>query len=158
MKPALLSLMIGIPLTLAMNAAQAELPYRGEGHLIAHAEALSWEPVASMGEGAEIAVIEGAMSEPAPFTIRLRLADGYEIRPHVHPAYERVTVLQGRVHFAHGETFDRAATTALAPGDLAIMAPGEPMFGYVEGESIIQLHGEGPWGIEYLNPDDDPRQ
>lgn len=37
------------------------------------------------------------------------------------------------------------------------MAPGEPMFGYTEGETIIQLHGTGPWGIEYLNPEDDPR-
>ncbi|WP_355660452.1 cupin domain-containing protein [Halomonas salifodinae] len=153
-----LTLLLTLTLGLASAPAQAELPYQGEGHLITHAENLSWGPVASMGEGAEIAVIEGAMSEPAPFTIRLRLADGYEIRPHVHPAYERVTVLQGTVHFAHGETFDRAATTALRPGDLAIMAPGVPMFGYAEGESIIQLHGEGPWGIEYLDPADDPRQ
>jgi hypothetical protein len=42
-------------------------------------------------------------------------------------------------------------------GSVAIMPAGHPMFGYAEGETIIQLHGTGPWGIEYVNPEDDPR-
>jgi len=25
------------------------------------------------------------------------------------------------------------------------------------GETILQLHGNGPWQITYLNPADDPR-
>jgi hypothetical protein len=32
------------------------------------------------------------------------------------------------------------------------------MFGYTEEETIIQLHGTGPWGIEYIDPADDPRK
>lgn len=118
---------------------------------------LEWGPVASMGEGAEIAFIEGDLSRNEPFTFRLRLEDGYRILPHVHPEYERVTVLSGTLHFAHGETFDPAATQTLPVGSVAIMPPGDPMFGYAEGEVVIQLHGTGPWGIEYLNPEDDPR-
>ena len=97
------------------------------------------------------------ISESEPFTFRLRLTDGYRILPHVHPAYERVTVLQGTLHFAHGEEFDKEQTRALPVGSVAIMPPGDPMFGYAEGETIIQLHGSGPWGIEYINPGDDPR-
>jgi hypothetical protein len=119
---------------------------------------LEWGPVASMGEGAEIAFIEGDISREEPFTFRLRLQDGYEIRPHVHPEYERVTVLSGTLHFAHGEAFEPAVTRTLPVGSVAIMPPGEPMFGYAEGEVVIQLHGTGPWGIEYLDPADDPRQ
>jgi hypothetical protein len=38
------------------------------------------------------------------------------------------------------------------------MAPGEPMFGFTEEETVIQLHGTGPWGIKYVNPQDDPRR
>lgn len=131
--------------------------YRGDGHMMITPDQLAWGPVASMGEGAEIAFIEGDLSAEEPFTFRLRLADGYEIRPHIHPAYERVTVLQGTLHFAHGETFDRDHTMTLPVGSVAIMPPGDPMFGYAEGETIIQLHGTGPWGIEYLDPADDPR-
>lgn len=152
------AILTGAALTLAMAAAGLQAsPYHGDGHLLGTPDDLTWGPVGSMGEGAEIAIIEGDLSEEAPFTFRLRLADGYEIKPHVHPAYERVTVLQGTLHFAHGETFDPDATKTLPVGGFAIMAPGDPMFGYAEGETIIQLHGTGPWGIEYLDPADDPR-
>ena len=152
------AILTGAALTLAMAAAGLQAsPYQGDGHLLGTPDDLSWGPVASMGEGAEIAIIEGDLSEEVPFTFRLRLEDGYQIKPHVHPAYERVTVLQGTLHFAHGETFDPDAAKTLPVGGFAIMAPGDPMFGYAEGETIIQLHGTGPWGIEYLDPDDDPR-
>jgi hypothetical protein len=30
-------------------------------------------------------------------------------------------------------------------------------FAWTKGETIIQVHGVGPWGINYLNPADDPR-
>ncbi|KAA0012758.1 cupin [Billgrantia pellis] len=148
-------------LTLSLLAVSGGLwaePYHGDGHLLGTPDDLSWGPVGSMGEGAEIAIIEGDLSAEAPFTLRLRLADGYEIKPHVHPAYERVTVLEGTLHFAHGESFERKATQPLPVGGYAIMSPGDPMFGYADGETIIQLHGTGPWGIEYLDPADDPRQ
>jgi hypothetical protein len=146
-----------LALSLCAAGLQAE-PYHGDGHLIGNADELEWGPVASMGEGAEIAIIEGDLSEEEPFTIRLRLEDGYEVRPHVHPAYERVTVLEGTLHFAHGESYDPDATQALQEVDFAIMSPGDPMFGHAEGETLFQLHGTGPWGIEYLDPADDPRQ
>lgn len=67
-------------------------------------------------------------------------------------------MLSGTFHFAHGDTYDEARTRALQPGDVAIMPPGAPMFGFTRGETVIQLHGIGPWGITYLNPADDPRK
>jgi hypothetical protein len=131
--------------------------YLGERHMMVTQDQLEWGPVGSMGEGAEIAIIEGDISKEEPFTFRLRLEDGFEILPHIHPAYERGAVLKGTLHFAHGEEFDRDATTALLEGSVFVMPPGAPMFGYAEGEVIFQLHGTGPWGIEYLDPEDDPR-
>jgi hypothetical protein len=143
---------------LAFAATADEHRYRGDGHMMVTPGELSWGPVASMGEGAEIAFIEGDISKEEPFTFRLRLEDGYKILPHVHPAYERVTVLQGTLHFAHGETFDRDTAERLPTGSVAIMSPGDAMFGWAEGETIIQLHGTGPWGIDYIDPEDDPRK
>jgi hypothetical protein len=140
-----------------VGSAPADTPYEGNGHVMVQPSELEWGPVGSMEPGAEIAVIEGDLGEKAPFTFRLRLPADYKIAPHVHPAYERVTVLSGTLHFAHGETFDRDQTQALPAGSVAIMSPGDPMFGYTEGETVIQLHGTGPWGIEYINPEDDPR-
>lgn len=139
--------------------AQAKTPYKGEGHMMIEPSEMSWKPVASMAAGAEITVLEGDLSSGKPFTIRLRLPADYKVLPHIHPAYERVTVLSGTFHFAHGEEFRRDEAKALPTGSLAIMAPGEPMFGYAgEQGTVIQLHGTGPCGIEYLNPADDPRK
>jgi hypothetical protein len=135
----------------------AELPYRGEGHLMRNASDLEWGPIASMAPGARFVLIEGDLSREEPFTFRLELPAGYILAPHVHPAYERVTVLSGTFHFGHGRTFDRKNAVALHEGGLAIMAPGEPMFGFTEELTVIQLHGQGPWGIEYVDPADDPR-
>lgn len=145
-------------LTLGMVGADAEqMPYEGKGHIMIQPDELEWGPVASMTGDAQIAVIEGELGAEQPFTFRLKLPADYRVEPHVHPAYERVTVISGTFHFAHGEAFDRTQTTALVSGAVAIMAPGEPMFGYTEEETVIQLHGTGPWGIEYINPADDPR-
>ena len=33
-----------------------------------------------------------------------------------------------------------------------------PHFAWTSGETIVQLHGTGPWGVTYLNPADDPRK
>ncbi len=146
-----------LPLVFAGAEETPTLPYHGNGHIMLNDCCLEWGDIGSMAAPAQIAVIEGNLSTEAPFTFRLKLPDGYKILPHVHPAYERVTVLSGTLHFAHGETFDREKTMALRPGGVAIMPPGDPMFGYAEGEVIIQIHGNGPWGIEYINPEDDPR-
>jgi hypothetical protein len=155
------TLVILAAVALALNvtplASEGEMPYHGEGHMMLNASDLEWGDIASMAPGAEMAMIEGDLSKAEPFTFRLRLPANYVIAPHIHPAYERVTVLSGELHFAHGEEFDRNKTQALGPGGVAIMPPGAPMFGYTEEETVIQLHGTGPWGIQYINPEDDPR-
>lgn len=138
--------------------SMSDMPYHGDGHIMLNTSDLEWGPIASMAPGAKFALLEGDLSREAPFTFRLALPAGYVIAPHIHPAYERVTVLSGTLHFGHGREFDRERTMALEQGGLAIMAPGEPMFGYTEEATVIQLHGMGPWGIEYLDPADDPRK
>ncbi len=157
MKYNILKIVSLIMLVVPAGAHATDDRYRGDGHMMVTPDSLVWGPVASMGEGAEIAFIEGDISAEEPFTFRIRLQDGYVIRPHVHPAYERVTVLKGTLHFAHGKTFEREATRRLPEGSVAIMPPGDPMFGFAEGITVIQLHGNGPWGIKYIDPEDDPR-
>lgn len=147
-----------LSLALSGLAAVAEdLPYRGEGPIFVDPAELEWKPLASMAPPATIAVIEGDLSKEEPFTFRLSPPAGYRIEPHVHPAYERVTVISGTLHFAHGEEFDATAMRPLPAGAVAIMPPGAPMYGHAEENTVIQLHGVGPWSIEYLDPAHDPR-
>jgi len=46
----------------------------------------------------------------------------------------------------------------LPAGSFVVMPAQTHHFAYTKGETIIQLHGIGPWQINYLNPADDPRK
>lgn len=141
------------------TASAAPAGEHEEGHLMVKPGELEWGPVGSMPPGATAAVLEGDPSKAEDFTMRIRFPANYVIPLHTHPAVERVTVLTGTLYFGVGDTFDREAADALGPGTLAVMGVGVPMYGYTGDEpSIIQLNGRGPWGIEYLDPEDDPRR
>jgi hypothetical protein len=119
---------------------------------------LKWTDVPSLPAGAKIAVIEGPMSEAVPFTIRLKLPANYQIPAHWHPAVERVTVLQGTFYMGVGDRLDTARSMALTPGSIMILQPKTNHFAWNKEEVIVQLNGNGPWGITYVNPADDPRK
>ena len=140
-----------------VSAAPAGEPK--EGHLMVKPDQVQWGPVGSMPPGATAAVLEGDPSKAEDFTMRIRFPANYVIPVHTHPAVERVTVLEGTLYFAVGDTFERAAAQPFGPGALAVMDVGVPMYGFTGDEAVvIQLNGRGPWGIEYVNPEEDPRR
>ena len=112
----------------------------------------------SLPPGAEFAVLEGDPSKPGPFVFRVKVPDGYRIPPHTPPRPERVTILAGAVHLGMGEMFDATKGETLPVGAYGTWPAGMKHYVWVEGETIVQFHGEGPWVIEYVNPDDDPRK
>ena len=115
-----------------------------------------WKDAPSVGPGAKIVVLEGDMAKAEPFTARISVPAGLEIAPHTHPTTERVTIISGTLHLGHGAKLDRSKTMAFPAGSFIVMPPGMPMFAFCEEETVIQLNGVGPWGIFYLNPEDDP--
>lgn len=130
-----------------------------DGAIMAGPDDLDWRPgPGSLPEGSEYVVLEGDPSQEGPFLMRLRLPAGYAIPPHTHPAIEHVTVLSGRFALGEGETTDRAAGTMYGPGGLFVMPADTAHFAWAEEDAVVQLHSNGPWGIDYLNPEDDPRE
>jgi hypothetical protein len=118
---------------------------------------LKWTDAPSVGPGAKIAVIEGDLKSAVPFTFRLKVPANLKIGVHTHPTFERVTVISGTLYFATGDKFDSAKAKAYKPGDAFFVPVGMPMYAYTKkGETIVQIHGTGPWGINYLNPEDAP--
>jgi quercetin dioxygenase-like cupin family protein len=103
-------------------------------------------------------VLEGDLAKEGPFTVRVWFPDGYRIPPHTHPKVEHLTVLSGVVNFGMGEKFDQTATKEMPAGTFGYWPAGMKHFVWIKGETIIQVHGIGPWNIQYLNPADDPRQ
>jgi anti-sigma factor ChrR (cupin superfamily) len=105
-----------------------------------------------------VAVIEGPLDQATPFTIRLQLPADYKIPAHWHPAIEHVTVLSGTFNLGMGDKLDPTKTKALSAGSMAIMQPKTTHFAWTKEETMMQVHGVGPWAVNYVNPADDPRK
>lgn len=144
--------------TIAALVAALGTAWADTTHRMIAAKDLKWADAPSLPPGAKSALIEGPMSAAVPFTLRLKLPANYQIPAHTHPAVERVTVLSGVFHMGLGDKLDPAKTTPLGPGDMMIMVPNTPHFAWTKEETVLQLHGTGPWGITYINPADDPRK
>ena len=112
---------------------------------------------AALPLGAKMAALEGDPTKEGPFVVRFHFPDGYHIAPHTHPKTERVTVISGAVYLAAGEVLDRNSAKKLPAGSFGYWPAGMKHAAWFEGETIIQLHGIGPWQINYVNPADDPR-
>ena len=115
------------------------------------------DPPPGMPKGAKMAVIHGDPSAPGIFAIRAMLPAGYKVPPHFHPADENVTIISGELNVGMGDTWDEAKGHALPVGAVAIMPVGAKHFAWTKVETVIQIHAIGPWGITYVNPQDDPR-
>ena len=89
--------------------------------------------------------------------MRLKFPDGYEIPPHTHPKVEHVTVISGTFNLGMGERFDKAKSEPMPAGTFGFWPSGMKHFAWAKGETVVQLHGTGPWAINYLRPEDDPR-
>jgi hypothetical protein len=112
----------------------------------------------SLPKGAKFALLEGDPSKPGPFVLRVKMPDAYRIPPHTHGKTERVTVLSGRFYIGMGDRFDEKAGKEMPAGSYGHWAAGMKHFAWVQGETVIQLNGVGPWSIQYVNPADDPRK
>lgn len=128
------------------------------GHIMMTPQDLNWTDVGSLPPGAKLAVIEGPLTEAVPFIIRLKMPANYDIPAHWHPAIEHVTVISGVFYMGVGDKLDAAKAKPLSTGSVAIMQPGTRHFALTKEETIVQVHGVGPWVINYVNPADDPRK
>ncbi len=127
-------------------------------HIIVKPADLQWvDAPPSLPAGAKLAVLEGDPGKPGPFTMRIMVPTSYRVPPHYHPADEHVTVVSGSFSLGMGESFDEKALTELPVGGFAMMRTGTRHFAWSNNGGVIQLHGIGPWGLTYVNPQDDPR-
>jgi len=108
--------------------------------------------------GAKLAVIEGNPFNPGLYTMRLSMPAGYKIPPHWHGKVEHVTVISGKFNIGMGEKFDESKGHAMPAGTFGFLPPQMKHFAWASEATVIQLHGEGPWEINYVNPSDDPRK
>ncbi len=131
----------------------------GSAHVVATPKEISWgDAPPSLPKGAKLAVIQGDPSAAGEVvTVRLRMPKGYIIPPHFHPTDEAVTVLSGSFSMGMGDELDRSAAKRLGPGGWGLMPKGEHHYAIANADTVVQVHLIGPFGITYVNPQDDPQ-
>ena len=133
-------------------AGQAKKDSAPPAHKIVHFSDLKWTPII---QGSDLAVVSGDPDkEGEPFVIRIRTADGSKVPPHWHPTDEYVTVLKGTFLVGMGETYDESKLQTMNVGNFTFIPKEMRHFASARGETIVQVHGMGPFKVIWVNPAD----
>jgi quercetin dioxygenase-like cupin family protein len=165
MKKIALILILPLVLSLAAVAAQKKDASKKstesattEQHVVLNSADLKWgDAPPGLPPGAKLAVLAGDPNKKGPFTVRLQTPAGYKVPPHTHPTTEHITVISGTFNIGMGDKFDEAAGKEVGAGGFIIMPPGMKHYAWTTADTITQIHGMGPFVINYVNPTDDPR-
>ncbi|MEJ6020730.1 cupin domain-containing protein [Ramlibacter sp. PS4R-6] len=120
-------------------------------------EGLKWgdaPPV--LPKGAKLAVLHGDPTKPGPFVMRLQVPAGYKVAPHWHSKDENVTVMSGAFMVGMGDKPDVKAMKTFKAGDFGSIPAKQKHYAMAKTAAIIQIHGDGPFDLTYVNADDDP--
>ena len=126
-------------------------------HILMAASEAKWgDPPPVFEKGMSFSVVSGDPGKPGLYVVRAKMPAGYKIAPHWHPTDEHVTVLSGTFALGMGEKFDKASMKDLPAGGYALLPAEMRHFAMATTDATIQIHGQGPFALTYVNPADDP--
>ena len=83
---------------------------------------------------------------------------GYTVPPHSHPGDEVVRVMgDGTLSYGMGDKLDKSNAGTLTKGYHVTMQAGMNHWVFNTDPVEIQVSGQGPFAIVYVDPKDDPR-
>ncbi|HEY0766901.1 MAG TPA: cupin domain-containing protein [Steroidobacteraceae bacterium] len=124
---------------------------------ISGAKDVKWgPPPPALPPGAKMAVLAGDPASTGLITIRIKMPAGYKVPPHWHPTDEHVTVLTGSLLLGMGDTLEESQAKTLTSGGYAVAPANMHHFAMTKTGAVIQITLNGPFGITYVNPADDP--
>lgn len=138
--------------------AKSHAAMNGEKHVALNSGEMQWSDAPPfLPPGAKFALLQGDPGKKGVYTIRLQVPSGYRIPPHTHPTTENITVISGAMNFGMGCTFEEKGGKKVKAGGFASMPAGMSHFAWASGATVLQVHGMGPFAINYCHPEDDPR-
>lgn len=116
-----------------------------------------WGPTPpALPKGAEITVLSGDPFKDGSYVLRLKMPNGYKVPAHNHPATESVTVISGDFHVGMGDKLDENNAVKLTAGGYDEAPAKMNHYAWTSSPTVIQVHGQAPFAITYVNPADDP--
>jgi hypothetical protein len=119
-------------------------------------DTISWTAL-KVFPGAFAAVLSGDPEKEGPYKLLLKLPSNYQIPCNWQTATIYATVISGSFHIGVGDKFDRRKGKTISTGSSIVIPAKSHLFFWTTEEAIVQIHGNGPWGIHYVDPNKDPR-
>lgn len=141
-----------INLTIIPTLGVADAAPTNPNAILIKTDEVKFHPAPGFPKGAQIVLLRGDLSQPEPYTLRLKLPNGYVIPAHWHSTDEEVTVLSGTLNVGLGDKVDKAQSTALAPGGFQLVPANAHHYVWATGETVIQLDGMGPRTTVFVDP------
>jgi hypothetical protein len=126
-------------------------------HVMVAPSAMKWQPFPPGGPGVSITVLSGDPEKAGPFVLRIKSPAGAKVLPHWHPTDEHVTVVAGNFAMGMGGVYDPKALKSMPAGSYALLPREMRHFAISKTATVLQVHGTGPFQINFVNPADDPR-
>jgi quercetin dioxygenase-like cupin family protein len=121
-------------------------------------EEVQWKVFPALPPASRFAVLVGDITKKSPYVVRVKIPNGIKLMSHTHPEDRTYTVISGVFYIGLGTEFDEAKLKAYPPGSVIVLPAGTAHFHWAKsGDYVSQVSGIGPLGLEYVNPDDDPR-
>ena len=121
-------------------------------------EDIDWKPFPAFPPSVRLAVVVGRPSEQGPYTVRVKVPRGVKLMPHRHPEDRTYTVISGIFYIGLGDRFDADRLQAYPPGTVLVLPGNTAHFHWARsGEYVTQVSAIGPLGLDYVDPEDDPR-
>jgi len=118
-----------------------------------------WKPQPALSHGAEFAVLLGDLTKPGKYVFRLRVPAGHRAFPHTHPEARVYTVLDGTFFIGWGEEFSPDRLEEYPTGSVILVRADRHHFQFAKsGPYVVQIEGDGPTAVVYVDPSEDPRK
>jgi anti-sigma factor ChrR (cupin superfamily) len=139
---------------IAAGAAIEAVP----SHVIVPPKAVKWVPFPLGGPGVKAAVLSGDVDKTGPFVLRIMSPAGAKVPPHWHPTDEHITVISGTFALGMGDVFDPRGMHTIPAGTYALLPRDMHHYALSKTATVVQVHGNGPFQVNFVNPADDPRK
>jgi quercetin dioxygenase-like cupin family protein len=121
-------------------------------------QSLTYRDDPAFPKGGQTVILYGDPAKPGLFVLRAKFPPHYVVPPHTHPGLETVTVMSGAMWSGMGEEADLSKGKELKAGGMLALPAKHPHYVWTtDEETIIQVTAVGPFDLNYINPNDDPR-